>query len=430
MSWKTYYKEHLLSMEQLIEKLPKENVTFLNAHAAAVSTAINTAMAEAKDRFHNCRFTTVMSPLPTPFMEPDMEGHFSYSTIFVAPGSRKGMNEGRGDYVPLYYHEYPKYVRNELKPDVVVLHLSEPDEHGYCTFGVTVDFQRVAAETAKLVVAQINPNMPSVMGKASIHITQVDWFVEVNDEIPTIPRAQIGDVEKAIGANCAGLIHDGDCLQLGIGSIPEAVVMQLGDKRNLGIHSEMFSDGAAELMDSGIITNSCKNIDKGLSTTTFAMGTKELYKFVNKHKGMNFNEVDYTNHPRVISQLKNMVGINSALQVDILGQVAADTVGKFQHSGPGGQVDFVRGINMSENGINIIALPSTAKGGSVSRITLELPRYGGVTTNRFDVDYIITEYGVAKLWGKSNTERAEALISIAHPNFRESLKKEYLEWLG
>lgn len=423
MSWKTYYKEHLLDMERLIGKLPKENACYLTSHVTAEPKAIAQALAKHKDAFSNIGYHNLLVMGEAPYCAPEMEGHFRYSTIFACADTRGPVSQGRSDFVPLYYHEYPKYVREQLKPDVMILHVSEPDEHGWCSFGTAVDFQLAGAETASLVVAQVNRQMPRTLGDSKIHVTQIDWMTEVDEAIPAIPPAKIGPVEQAIGANCASLIRDRDCLQLGIGAIPDAVLKQLTDKHDLGIHSEMLSDSVAGLMEAGVITNRYKTLNRGTAVATFAMGTQNLYQFMHNNPGVYMAPVDYTNHPRVISQQENMVAVNSALQVDLFGQVAADTVGKLQYSGPGGQVDFVRGANMAKGGRNIIALPSTAKHGTVSRIAVSLTPGSCVTTNRFDVDYVVTEYGIARLWGRSLTERAEALISIAHPDFREELKK-------
>ena len=426
MSWKTYYQEHLTNMESLLDKLPKENAKFLTSHVTGEPKAINRALAEHKEQFRNIALHNLLVMGEAPYCRPEMEGHFRYSTIFACADTRGPVANGSADYVPLYYHEYPRYVRECLKPDVMILHVSRPDEHGWCSFGTTVDFQMAGVETADLVVAQMNDQMPRTLGNCRIHVTQIDWMVEVSEPIPAIPPAKIGPVEQAIGKNCASLIRDRDCLQLGIGAIPDAVLKQLTDKHDLGIHSEMLSDSVAGLMEAGIITNRYKTLNQGVSVATFAMGTPALYEFMDNNPGVFMAPVDYTNHPRVICQQENMVAVNSALQVDLFGQVAADTVGKLQYSGPGGQVDFVRGTNMSKGGRNIIAMPSTAKHGTVSRIALALEEGGAVTTNRFDVDYVVTEYGIAKLWGKNLSERAEALISIAHPDFREKLKMDYL----
>lgn len=425
MAWETYYKEHLCSMEELLRRLPKENVTYITSHAAGEPKAINHAIAENFALFHNVTIFNLLVVGEAPYCRPEMAGHLRYRTIFAGSDTRTPIAEKRADYVPLYYHQCPDYVRTKLKPDVAILHVSPPDTHGWCSFGVTVDFQMAAAETASLVVAQVNPLMPRTLGNCRIHISQIDYLVEATQALAQVPPARIGDVEKAIGANCAALIHDRDCLQLGIGAIPDAVLSLLGSKRELGIHSEMVSDGIVDMMEAGVITNRYKQLDVGASTATFLMGTDKLYRYAHDNPGFNMTPVDYSNDPRVICRQDNMVAVNSALQLDLFGQVAADTMGKLQFSGPGGQVDFIRGTNMSRGGRNIIAMPSTAKHGTLSRISLLLPTGSAVTTNRFDVDYVITEYGTAQLWGKTLTQRAEALISIAHPDFRDALKKEY-----
>lgn len=423
MDWQAYYREHLLDMDGLVEKLPKENAVFLSSHAASEPKAIFQSLAKYKDLFRNIMIYDNLMMDDAPFCRPDMKGHFRYSIFFACKNTRKAIVEGEADYVPLYYHEYPRYVRECIKPDVAVLHVTCPDEHGWCSFGTTIDYIRAAMESSDLVVAQLNDQMPRSLGNNRVHVTEIDWMVKVSDPIPTLPPTVIGSVEQAIGTNCASLIHDQDCLQLGIGAIPDAILKQLTGKRDLGIHSEMLSNSVAGLMEAGIITNRYKQLDKGVSVATFAMGTQALYQFMHNNPGIFMAPVDYTNHPFIISQQDNMVAINGALQVDLLGQIAADTVGHLQYSGAGGQVDFVRGANMSKGGRNIIAIPSTAKGNTVSRIVPMLAEGSGVTTNRFDVDYVVTEYGVAKLWGKTLSQRMEALISIAHPDFREQLKK-------
>jgi len=425
MSWKSYYQEHLLNADALMDKLPKEDITCTMPSGPAEPRVICRAFYDHRERFRNVRLISMMMLGEMVYCRPEMAGHFRFISTFNGADSRKHVAAKTADFVPVYFHQMPRYIREFAKPDVAILHVSAPDEHGWCSFGTNVDYQEAAVESARIVIAQINRQMPRSLGQTQVHITNIDWFIEVDEEIPGIPAPKIGEVEKAIGANCASLIRDRDCLQLGIGAIPDAVLKQLTDKRDLGIHSEMLTDSVCGLMDAGIITNRYKQLDKYASTATFAMGTPDLYRFLDNNPGVNLLPVDYTNEPRIIARQDNMVTVNSALQVDLLGQVAADTIGKMQYSGVGGQVDFVRGANMSRNGRNIIALPSTAKQGTVSRISLTLPEYGAVTTGRFDVDYVVTEYGIARLFGKNVVERAEALIAIAHPNFRDELKKQF-----
>ena len=420
MSWQAYYKEHLLDMDSLLDKFPKRDARVIFSQISAEPKAVTHAMAAHKDLFTNVTLYSIMVMDDAPYCRPEMEGHLRFSTIFASAQTRGSIADARADYVPLYYHEYPRYVVEGHKPDVAILHVTPPNKHGWCSFGTSVDFQRAAVD-----VAQVNDRMPRTLGDNRVHVTEIDWFVEANDPLPTIPASVIGPVERAIGANCASLVRDGDCMQLGIGSIPDAVLKQLADKRDLGIHSEMLSDSVAGLMDAGVITNRRKQLNTGASVATFALGTQALYDFIDDNPAVYMAPVDYTNHPRVICQQDNMVAVNSAIQVDLMGQVCSETVGALQYSGPGGQVDFVRGANMSRGGRNIIALPSTARHGTVSRISPMLPVGNAITTNRYDVNYIVTEYGIAKLWGKNLSERAEALIAIAHPDFREELRAAY-----
>ena len=424
MSWQSYYKEHSVSMEELVTKLPHEDVLCMFPSTTGEPKAIFRAMTASSKAFRNVTIASMMQMAENPFCSPEMQGHFNFLSFFNGPEAREPVRKKQADFTPIYYHQMPKLIKR-LKPEVAILHLSPPDENGWCSFGVLTDYQRTLVETAQIVVAQVNRKMPRTLGKCFVHVTEIDWLTEISEEIPTIAPSKTGPVEMEIGKNCAALIRNADCLQLGIGSIPDAVLKQLTEKRDLGLHSEMLSDGIRDLMESGIMTNRYKKLDPFQSTATFAMGSDRLYQYIHNNPAVNMSQVDYTNDPYIICQQENMVTINSALQIDLMGQVAADTIGPLQYSGVGGQVDFVRGANMARNGRNIIALPSTARKGTVSRISVELPQGGAVTTSRHDVDYVVTEYGVAQLWGKTLSQRAEALIAIAHPDFRERLKVEY-----
>jgi 4-hydroxybutyrate CoA-transferase len=299
------------------------------------------------------------------------------------------------------------------------------DEHGFFSFGVSNDYTKPAAEAAKIVIAQVNDKMPRTMGDSFIHISDIDYIVEANHEIIELKPPKIGEIERAIGENCASLVEDGSTLQLGIGAIPDAVLLFLKDKKDLGIHSEMISDGVLELVEAGVITNKAKSIHPGKIIVTFLMGTKRLYDFIDNNPVVEMYPVNYVNDPRVIMQNSKMVSINSCVQVDLMGQVSSESVGLTQISGVGGQVDFVRGANMCKDGKSIIAMPSTAAKGKVSKIVPLLDEGAAVTTGRNDVDYIVTEYGIAKLKGKTLKDRAKALISIAHPDFKDGLIEEF-----
>lgn len=331
------------------------------------------------------------------------------------------MNEGRADYIPCFFSELPKLFRQgQLPVDTAMIMVSPPDEHGYMSYGLSVDYTLQAAQSARTVVAEVNPKMPRTMG-SYIHVSEVDYIVETDYEPIEIPLPKITDVEEKIGANVATLVPDRANLQLGIGAIPDAVLHFLTEKKDLGIHSEMFSDGVVTLFEKGVVTNKYNNLNPGKFVATFLMGTRRLYDFVHNNPAVVMKPVDYTNNVLVAGHLENLISINSALEVDLFGQVCADMIGPKQFSAVGGQVDFVRSATHSEGGKSIIAFPSTGKGGTISRIVPRLKEGACVTTSRYDVDYIVTEYGVAALKGKSNTQRAEALIAVAHPDFREEL---------
>ena len=304
--------------------------------------------------------------------------------------------------------------------------LSAPDKHGFCSFGISVDFTKTIAENAKIVIGQVNKYMPRTHGDSFIHISDIDFLVEHDEPLVELPKPHIGEVESKIGEYVASLVNDGDCLQLGIGAIPDAALQFMKDKKDLGIHSEMISDGVMDLMKAGVITNKKKNFHNRRTVVTFLMGTKDLYDYVDDNPFFEMYPVDYVNDPRVVSQNDNMVCINSCIQVDLTGQVVSGSIGPRQFSGVGGQVDFVRGAAWSKGGRNIIAMPSTVKG-KMSKIVPVITEGSSVTTSINDVDYIITEYGIAKLGSKSLNERARALINIAHPDFREELAKAYEE---
>lgn len=320
----------------------------------------------------------------------------------------------------------PRFFTDGTFPiDVALVSLTPPDEHGFCSFGVSVGGTKPAALSAKVVIAQINDQMPRTMGDSFIHVSQITYAVEASRPLPELGGGKIGPVEEAIGRNCASLIEDGSTLQLGIGSIPDAVLKFLGDKKDLGIHSEMFSDGVVDLYEQGVITGAAKTENKGKMVAAFLMGSKKLYDFVDNNPDVMMLTVDYVNDPVVVSRQNKMVSINSCLQVDFNGQVNSESMGINQFSGIGGQLDYVRGASMCPNGKSILAMPSTAKHGTISRIVPVFEPGTTVTTTRTDVHYIVTEYGVANLRGKSLRERARLLINIAHPDFRDELWAAY-----
>ncbi len=356
------------------------------------------------------------------YAAPEHTGSFRHNAFFIGPNVRKAVQEGRADYTPIFLHELPELVRTSRRVDVAMLQLSPPDAHGFCSMGIHVDIQRAALDVARVVIAEINPQMPRTFGDTPVHLTELDAIVEVDTPMLEIPHASEPDETSIrIGGLVARLIPNGACLQLGIGSIPNAVLRFLQDKSDLGVHTEMFSDGMLSLFEGGNVTNSKKKLHPMKTITSFAMGSRKLYDHVHDNPTIAFHTSDYVNDPRNISQNDQVCAVNSAIQVDLTGQVSADSIGHRFFSGIGGQVDFIRGAAMSRGGKPIIALPSTAKGGQISRIVPRLDDGAGVVTSRGDVHYVVTEYGVAYLHGKTIRERALSLIGVAHPDFRQEL---------
>lgn len=396
------------------------------SHAAAVPQRCVEALVGNYERFHNVRIFHMVTLGESPYTAPEMEGHFRLVTNFVGGNTRPAMDDQRADFVPAYFYETPSMMRpgGPFHPDVAIVQLSYPNEEGYCSFGTSCDYSKPAAEQAKVVIAELNKQMPFIGGDNLIHISQLTHIVEADYPLHTLDLPRIGEVEEAIGRHCASLIQDGDTLQLGIGAIPDAVLLFLKDKKDLGIHSEMVSDGVVKLIEAGAITGQRKSLHPGKVVATFLMGTEALYSFANNNPNVEMHPVDYVNDPRVIAQNDQLVSINSCIEVDLMGQVVSEAMGLRQFSGTGGQVDFVRGATWSKGGRSIIAIPSTARKGTASRIVPLLAEGAAVTTARNDVDYIVTEYGVAHLKGRSLRERALALTAIAHPDFRPTLEEE------
>lgn len=360
--------------------------------------------------------------------KPGVKDAFFMNSLFVSANVREWVNSGRGDYVPVFLSEIPRLFSSGAMPlDVAILQVSPPDEHGYCSLGTSIDAAWAAARYAKVLLAQVNPKMPRTFGDANIHCTRFAAMVWHESELPSLDySAKSNDVIRKIGANVASLIEDGSTLQAGIGAIPDAVLSCLGDHRDLGLHTEMFSDGVITLMEQGVINNKYKKVRPGKTVTSFAAGTRKLYDFLNNNTSIEFLDVSYVNDPTVILKNPKVVAINSALEVDLTGQICADSIGTYQYSGIGGQMDFMRGAALSDGGKPIIAIPSvTSKG--VSRITPVLNNGAGVVTTRGHAHYIVTEYGTVNLFGKNLEQRSELLISIAHPDHRELLAIAHFE---
>lgn len=424
MSWVDDYKKKLVSAEEAVSVVKSGDRVYVSGNAATPYVLLN-ALATRKDELRDVELVHVLLLGEDPLSRPEMEGHFRHNSLFVGPADRKAINEGRADYVPIFLHQIPQlFLSGQMPLDVAMLHVSPPDEHGFMSLGVEVLASKAAAEKAKIVIAQVNEKMPRVLGDSFLHVSRFAKVVEISEPLPELEKKPFSDVERMIGKHIAELIEDGSTLQLGIGGIPDAVLAALSNRRDLGIHTEMVSDGVMEAIEAGIITGARKTFHPYKVVITFALGSARLYDFLDNNPIFEAHPTDYVNHPFNVARNDNMVAINSAIEVDITGQVCSDSIGTYIYSGFGGQVDFIRGAAHSKGGKPIIALPSTAKDGEMSRIVPFLKKGAGVVTTRGDVRYVVTEYGVAYLFGKNLQERTKALINIAHPKFRAELIRE------
>jgi acyl-CoA hydrolase len=386
------------------------------------------ALAKQSDRLRNVElvFITVQGDIVVD--QPQFKDHFLINSLFVSDSIRQAVNDGSADFIPAFLSDIPDFFNKGILPiDVALIQVSPPDQHGYCSLGVSVDIARSAVNTARFVIAQVNPNVPRTHGDSFVHVSHFTHLVYQEAALPQINYgAEVGEAEKKIGRYIAGLIDDGSTLQLGIGTIPDAVLSALHQHKNLGVHTEMCSDGIIQLIEKDVINNARKKIHPNKTVTGFAIGTKKLYDYVNDNPAFAFLDIDYVNDPNVIRRNPKVVAINSAIEVDLTGQVCADSIGTFQYSGIGGQMDFMRGAALSEGGKPIIALTSRTKKG-INRIVPFLKEGAGVVTTRGHVHYIVTENGIAYLYGKNLRQRAKALIDIAHPDDREMLEKSCFE---
>lgn len=423
-NWKEIYKNKLVTAQTAVKKVKSGQRVFIGSGAAEPQLLVKALAARGPD-LADTQIVHILTLGVAPYADPKLKDGFRHNALFIGPNVRDAVAEGRADFTPIFLSEVPRLFRHGKMPiDVALIQVSPPDEHGYCSYGVSIDVTKAAAESARYVVAEVNHNMPRTLGDSFIHTNHIHAFVDSEMAILEVPASVIDDVAQRIGQHIADLIQDGSTLQLGIGTIPDAVLSCLGDKKDLGIHSEMFSDGVIDLVEKGVINGSRKSIHAGKMVASFAIGTRRLYDFIDNNPMCEFHPSEYTNDPFRIAQHDRMVAINSALQVDLTGQVCADSLGTYFYSGIGGQVDFIRGASRSHQGRPIIALPSTASGGKVSRIAPVLTSGAGVVTSRGDVHYVVTEFGIANLHGKTIRERALALIHIAHPDHREKLMEE------
>ncbi len=364
-------------------------------------------------------------------MREEYRNSFFMNSLFVSANMREVVNKGRGDYVPVFLGQIPQLFKKKILPiDVALIQVSPPDKHGFCTLGTSVDIARSAVDTAAYVIAQVNPLMPRTHGNGIVHVNKIDVLVDQTQELPEVNYStNTDDAGSRIGEHVASLIPDGATLQLGIGNIPDQVLKNLRGHKNLGLHTEMFSDGVVPLIEKGIIDNSKKKLNPGRSVTSFLIGTRSLYDFVDDNPSIVVMDIGYVNDPGVIRQNPAVTAVNSAIEIDLTGQICADSIGTYQYSGIGGQMDFMQGASMSENGMPIIAMPSTTRKG-ISRITPFLKEGAGVVTTRGHVHWVVTEYGIADLFGKNMQQRAQLLIGLAHPDHREMLDKAFYERFG
>ncbi|MCX6149575.1 MAG: 4-hydroxybutyrate CoA-transferase [Ignavibacteriales bacterium] len=426
-AWVKNYMSKVVSSDEAV-KVIKSYDNIVVQPGCAVPMELVRAMVRRKDELANVNLYHILTVGPLPYTDPGMEKHFRHTAFFIGGNTRKAINEGRADFVPIFLSEVPLLFKNGIiKSDVALINVSPPDEHGFCSYGVDVGTIKTPAEKSKVIIAQINKNMPRTLGDSFIHVSKIKHIVEYDEAIQELAQVdpdlteETKDIFNKIGSHIADLIEDGSTLQMGIGAIPDAVLQFLKHKKDLGIHTEMFSDGIVELIEDGIVNNEKKTLHPGKIVAGFILGTKKSYNFIDNNPIAEFHPQEYVNDPFIIAKNNKMVAINSAIEVDLTGQVCADSIGTKFYSGIGGQVDFVRGAAHSDGGKPIIALPSTTKDFKISRIVTTLKPGAGVVTSRGDVHYVVTEYGVAHLYGKSVRERAKALINISHPAFKDGL---------
>ncbi len=411
----------IVSAAEAVAGIRSGQSVYLHGASATPHTLLR-ALVDRADELESVRIVHLHCEGPGPHLAPEMAGHFRHIALFIGPNAREAINEGRAEYVPAFLSDVPHLFRKRIVPlDVVLINVTPPDAHGYCSLGTSIDATLAAIDSAKVVIAQLNRAMPRTLGESFVHVDRIDLGVEVDTPPYQHPLVEIGQTERAVGAFVADLVPDGAVLQMGIGAIPSATALELLHKKDLGVHTEMFTDVMVDLVESGAVTCARKDIDRNKIVTAFMMGTQRLYDFVNDNPMLEMRPVDYTNDTAVIRRLRRMTAINSAIEVDLTGQVCADSIGYRLYSGIGGQMDFMRGAALAEEGRAIIALPATAKRGTESRIVPVLREGAGVVTTRGHVQTIVTEYGVAELHGRSFCERAKALIAIAHPDFRADL---------
>lgn len=424
MNWQEIYTSKLCSADEAVQAIHSHNRLFMTGNCSVPKELLAALVRRAKE-LEAVEIVQVLTLGPADYVAPEMEGHLRVNSLFISANVRKAVNEGRADFTPVFLSQIPRVLRDPelLRPDVAMVHCSPPDEHGFCTFGVEVGLTKPAAEAARVVLAEVNDRMPRALGDSFIHVSRLTHIVPVSYPIVEVPMGSPGELQKQIALHIAELIPDGATMQMGIGEIPDAVLLYLQDKRDLGVHTELFSDGVIDLIETGVLTNAAKTIHRGKIIAGFALGSQRLYDYMDNNPIFEFHPQDYVNDPFIIAQNAKQISINSALEVDLTGQVCADSIGPLFYSGVGGQLDFVYGASRSPGGLPIIAMPATAKDGTISRIVPMLKQGAGVVTTRNHIHCVVTEYGAAHLFGKTIRQRVTGLISIAAPQFRDELAR-------
>jgi len=428
MDWNAIYQSRVTTAEEAVKAIKSGNRVFMTGNVSVPQKLLGALVAYAP-KLKGIEICQALSIGPADYVKPEMEGHLRVNTLFISGNVRKAVQEGRADFTPVLLSEFPLLFKNKVLPvDVAMIHVSPPDEHGFCSLGVEVGLTKSPAESAKIILAEVNDQMPRTLGDSFIHVSRFAHIVHTSYPIVEYPMAEEGDkTAERIAGYVADLIPDGATMQMGIGGIPDAVLKFLFNKKDLGVHSEMISDGVIDLVDAGVLTNARKTLHPGKIVVGFILGSQRLYKWVHDNPLCEFHRTEYVNDPFVIAQNERMVAINSAIEVDLTGQVCADSIGPKFFSGVGGQLDFIYGASRSKGGVPIIAMPSTTQmkdGTVISRIVPMLKQGAGVVTGRNHVHYIVTEYGAADLYGKSVRQRVKALVNIAHPDFRADLEKQ------
>jgi len=427
MTWINQYENRVVKPEEAVRHIQSNQRLFLTGNCS-VPQKVLAALVDYAPNLQNVEICQALTVGTADYVKPELQGHLRVNTMFISANVRKAVHEGRADYTPVLLSEFPLLFKRKILPvDVALIHVSPPDEHGFCSYGIEVGLTKSVAESATTIIAEVNQQMPRTLGDSFIHVSRLTYMVPTDYDLPEMPMGEEGESEiyQKIATYVSELIPDGATMQMGIGAIPDAVLKHLFEKKDLGIHTEMFSDGVIDLVNAGVLTNSRKTLHPGKIIAGFILGTKKLYKWVDDNPLIELHPTEYVNDPFIIAQNDRMVAINSAIEVDLTGQVCADSIGHRLFSGVGGQLDFIYGASRSKGGVPIIALPSTAK--DISRIVATLKPGAGVVTTRNHVHYVVTEYGIADLYGKTIRQRAQALINIAHPQFREELTRQAKE---